>query len=108
MSGSASSGMRRIAQIPAITSTKVAVNTRKRLRAHQSIHRAITLHTSRGGHRELFTPDGLAVLPRQDGDLPRSAALEPARTFVGAASLFRQIDLRAHARHAHGGHGGHD
>ena len=50
------------AQMPASTSRSVPVKTRKRLRAHQSIHREIMLHPSRRVDAELLAGDGLAVL----------------------------------------------
>src|SRR5437867_2634779 len=95
MSGNASSGIRRKDQIPASTSNSVPVNTRKRFRAQQSIHRAITLHPSRGGYGDLFAGDSLAVFPRQDRDLPGSPASKLAGTFVDARSSFGECHWRA-------------
>src|SRR6266851_666747 len=108
ISGNASKGMRRNDQIPASTRRSVPVNTRKRFRAHQSIQRAITLHASRGVHAELLAGDGLAVLFRDDGDLPRSAAFELAGALVQAVSFVSEGDLRAHRGHPHRRHGGHE
>src|SRR3974390_3072365 len=76
MSGSASSGIWRMNQIPARTSRSVPAKTRNRFRAHQSIHREITSHTSRGVDVHLFVRDRLAVLLGEDRDLPRPAASE--------------------------------
>src|SRR5438132_1586726 len=50
MSGRASRGIWRIDQIPASVSRSTPVKTRKRLCAHHSMIREITLHTSRGIH----------------------------------------------------------
>ena len=52
------------------------MKTRKRFRAHQSIHREITLHPSRGVHAQLLAGDRLPVLFGDDRDLPCSAALQ--------------------------------
>src|SRR6266436_9085132 len=87
ISGKASSGMRRSPKMPASTRNSVPVKTRKRFRAHQSIHRAITLHSSRGVHTELFAGDSLAVFPRHNRDLPSSTAFKLAGTFVDARSF---------------------
>src|SRR5256885_14805863 len=84
MSGSASRGIRRRDQIPESTRSKVAMKTRKRLRAHQSIQREITLHASGGVHAEVFTGDGSAALPGDDRDLPGAATIEPHWAFIGA------------------------
>src|SRR5258705_12398644 len=57
MSGTASSGVAVIAQMPHSVSTIVPVNTRKRLPAHQSMIRAITWLSCPGllrGHRRLL------------------------------------------------------
>src|SRR6266446_4931996 len=90
ISGSASSGMRRIDQIPASTRSNVPVKTRKRFFAHQSIQRAITLHSSRGVDAQLLAGDGLAVLFRDDGDLPRPAAVELGRSFIKTIPFVRE------------------
>src|SRR5512135_2087155 len=107
ISGKASSGMFRIEKIPASTSRRIPVKTRKRLRAHHSIHREITLHSSFCVHRELLGGHGLAVLLRHDRRLPGAAILQVAAAFVQAAALVFELDHGAHRRHAHGGHGGH-
>src|SRR5882762_996981 len=96
ISGSASSGMRRNDQIPASTRSNVPVKTRKRFFAHQSIHRAITLHSSRGVQAHLFAGESLAVLFRDDGNLPSAAAVELARSFIEAISFVAQADRSAH------------
>src|SRR5438552_17230131 len=82
ISGNASRGMRRRDAIPASTSSSVPVKTRKRFFAHQSIQRAITLHSSRGVEAELFCDHALPVLFRDDGDLPSAAAIEFPGAFV--------------------------
>src|ERR1700674_1468204 len=73
MSGSASSGIWRKAQIPASTSSRVPVKTRKRFRPHQSIHRAITSHPPCGVHAHLLAGNDLTILFGKDRDLPSSA-----------------------------------
>src|SRR5579859_760125 len=78
ISGSASSGIWRNAQMPASTSSSVPVKTRKRLREHQSIHREITSHTSRCVHTQLFASYDLSVLLGQYRHLPGSAAFKLA------------------------------
>src|SRR5215469_8763370 len=93
MSGKASSGMRRNAQMPANTRKSVPVKTMKRFRAHQSIHREITLHPSRCAHGDLLIGDGLPVFSRKDRDLPCSTALKLPGAFVHAATFFREIHL---------------
>src|SRR5712664_2985307 len=107
MSGNASSGMRRSAQIPESTSRTVPMKTRKRFPAHQSIHREITLHSSRGVHGELFAGDDLPVFLGEDRDLPRSPAAQLTRSFIEPISFFSERNLRAHGGHAHRRHGGH-
>src|SRR5215831_11874272 len=79
ISGSASSGICRMDQMPASTSKSVPVKTRNLFRAHQSIHREITSHSSRGVHRGLLAGDNLPVFLGDDGDLPGSAACELPR-----------------------------
>src|SRR6202047_2702446 len=103
MSGNASSGMRRRAQIPESTSRSVPMKTRKRFCAHQSIHREITLHASRGVHAELLCRDELPILFGEDGDLPGSAAIKLSRTFIETVALVAESDRRAHRCHAHRG-----
>src|SRR5689334_24818662 len=93
ISGNASSGIRRKDQIPASTSSRVPVNTRKRFCAHQSIQREITLHSSRGVHAELFAGDDLAVLLRKNRDLPRSAAVEFPWALIEPVASFCQRNL---------------
>src|SRR5215470_10969519 len=92
MSGRASKGMFRNDQIPASTSSSVATKTRKRFCAHQSIQRAITLHSSRGVQAELFRGNGLSVLFRNDGDLPGSTAIELGGGLVNSVSFVGQSD----------------
>src|SRR5258708_18983312 len=76
MSGNASSGICRKAQMPVSTRRSVSMKTRKRFRAHQSIHREITSHPSRGVHAQLLGCDELAVLFCKDCGLPGSYALK--------------------------------
>src|SRR2546422_4935804 len=95
MSGNASSGMRRRAQIPASTSRSVPMKTRKRFRAHQSIHREITLHASFGVHRELFGAEHLPAATHDDADLPGSPGLEDTIPLVMPLPLsFRVLLMR--------------
>src|SRR5260370_41213756 len=108
ISGKASRGMRRSPQMPASTRKSVPVKTRKRFRAHQSIHRAITLHPSRGVHAELFASNSLSVFPRQDGDLPRSATFKLAGTFINAVGFFRESHGCPHCGHSHFWHPWHE
>src|ERR1700682_4229128 len=107
MSGNASSGMRRKDQIPAKTSSRVPINTRKRFCAHQSIQREITLHSFRGVHAELFACDDLPVFLGDERDLPRSPAAQLTRSFIEPISFVSERNLRAHGGHAHRRHGGH-
>src|SRR5215472_18742314 len=108
ISGSASKGMFRNDQIPASTSRRVATKTRKRFSAHQSIQRVITLHPSRGVEAELFRGDRLAILFRDDSDLPRSAAVELAGALVDSIPFFGERDGSTHRSHAHCRHSGHE
>src|SRR5229473_1768468 len=108
MSGNASSGMCRRAQIPESTSRSVPMKTRKRFRAHQSIHRAITLHPSRSVHAQLLAGDELAILFGEDCDLPGSAGFKPSRTFIEAVALVAEGDGCTHRRHAHCRHRRHE
>src|SRR5215831_8631050 len=108
ISGSASKGMFRNDQIPASTSRSVATKTRKRFSAHQSIQRAITLHPSRGVQTELFRGDGLAVLFRDDGNLPCTSALELGGALVDSVPFVGKSDRGTHRGHAHCRHSGHE
>src|SRR5215468_11174665 len=108
ISGSASKGMFRNDQIPVSTSRSVATKTRKRFWAHQSIQRAIMLHPSGGVQAELFRSDRLAVLFRDDGDLPGASALELGGTLVDSVPFVGKSDRGAHRGHAHCGHSGHE
>src|SRR5215469_17341661 len=87
ISGNASRGMFRNDQMPASTSKSVATKTRKPLSAHQSIHRAITLHTSRGVQAELFCRDRLSIFLRKNSDLPSASAVELNGALVDSASF---------------------
>src|SRR5260370_3785571 len=108
MSGNASRGIWRRAQIPVSTSRTVPMKTRKRFCAHQSIHREITLHASRGIHAQLLGRDELPILFCEDCDLPGSAALKLSRTFIEAAALVAESDGCTHRCHAHCGHRRHE
>src|ERR1700730_2630506 len=107
MFGSASKGILRNDQIPASTSSSVPVNTRKRICAHQTIQREITLHSSRGIHAELFAGDDLPVLLGKNRDLPRSPAVEFPRTLIESVAFFGESNLRSHCGHGHRRHGRH-
>src|SRR5215470_15064444 len=104
MSGRASSGMCRIDQIPAMTNKNVPVKTRKRFRAHQSIHREIMSHASRSVHAELFRANRLAILLCADGNLPGATASQGVRAFVNTIALIGEINRGAHSGHSHRGH----
>src|ERR1700691_5015947 len=108
MSCSASSGICRRDQIPVSTSNSVAVKTRKRFRAHQSIQRAITSHTSCGVHAQLFARDDLPVPLGEDRDLPGPATSQFARTLIESVAFVAQRDRRTHGGHAHGWHRRHE
>src|SRR6266478_4721549 len=100
ISGNASSGLRRSHQIPASTRSSVPVKTRNRLRAHKSIHRAITLHPTRGVDAQFLAGARLPVLLRGNGDLPCAATVELAGTLVDSVSFVAQGDRSAHRCHA--------
>src|SRR6266404_1568895 len=108
MSGNASRGIWRRAQIPVSTSRTVPMKTRKRFCAHQSIHREITLHTSGGVHAQLFGSDELAILFSEDSDLPGSTAFQLSRTLIEAVALVGESDGCTHRGHAHRGHRRHE
>src|SRR5712691_10910243 len=101
MSGNASSGMWPRDQMPAKTRSKVPVKTRKRFRAHQSIHRAITLHSPFGIHAQGLLGHGLSALLRHDGDLPGSSALQFPLALVTAVAFVRAFAHRTHRCHSH-------
>src|ERR1700720_1014896 len=108
MSGNASSGMCRREQIPAITNSSVPMKTRKRFRAHQSIHREITSHASRRVHAQLLVRDELAILLCEDCDLPGSAALKLSRTLIETVTLVAESYGCAHRCHSHCWHRWHE
>src|SRR6266436_4614005 len=108
MSGSASSGMWPMAQIPAITNSNTPVKTRNRLRAHHSMTRLITLHSSRRIECEVFAHDYLSVLSARDRHLPRAARSQIAAAFIEAASLVTRMDRRFHGSHSHLLHSWHE
>src|SRR2546423_12070216 len=77
ISGTASSGVRVIAQMPHTVRMTVPVNTRNRLAAHQSMIRSImtiapSLDARRllGRQRECLVPDFFAALFDADGNVP--------------------------------------
>src|ERR1700682_5892101 len=84
------------------------MKTRKRFRAHPSIHREITLHASRGVHAQLLGRDELAILFCEDCDLPGSAAFKLSRTFIEAIALVAESKGCTHRSHAHSGHRRHE
>src|SRR5260370_3787245 len=69
-------------QMPAITSRKVPVNTRNRLRAHHSMIQLITLHPSFSVHRELLCRDYSYVLASYNRELPRPARSQLPHYFI--------------------------
>src|SRR5215469_8167867 len=108
ISGNASKGIFRSDQIPASTSSSVATKTRNRFFAHQSIQRVTTLHSPRGIHADLFRGDGLPALFHDDGNLPRSTAIELAGGFVDSVPLVGESEWRTHRSHSHCRHGWHE
>src|ERR1019366_640419 len=108
MSGSASRGIWRNDQIPASTRSNVPAKTRKRFRAHQSIHREITSHSSCGIDVQLLTSYDLAVFLGKDCDLPCSATFKLARSFIKPVAPVAECDRDTHCRHAHCRHGRHE
>src|SRR5579859_2700720 len=94
--------------MPASTSSAVPMKTRKRFCAHQSIHREITLHASRGVHAKLLGRDELAILFCKDGHLPGAAAVKLSRTFIESIALVAESEGCTHRCHAHSGHRRHE
>src|ERR1700680_4891088 len=90
ISGTASSGVRVIAQVPHTVRMTVPVNTRYRLAAHPSMMRSIM--TVRSVARRLsgllrrqdecLLPDGFAALLHADGDVPFARHHHVARPHV--------------------------
>src|ERR1700687_3152888 len=97
-----------IAQIPASTSKSTPVKTRNRLRAHHSMIRLITLHSSRRVEREVLAHDDLSVLSGRDRYLPRAARSQIAVAFIQAAPLIARIDDCFHGSHSHVWHSRHE
>src|ERR1700687_4709687 len=93
--------MRPIAQMPASTNSNTPVKTRNRLRAHHSMVRLITLHSSRRIEREVLAHDDLSVLSGCARSLPRPARSELATAFVHATALVTRVDHRFHGGHPH-------
>src|SRR5580704_1509049 len=87
--------------MPAITSRSTPVKTRNRLRAHHSMVRLITLHSSRRIEREVLAHDDLSVLSGGDRYLPRAARSELAAAFVHATSLVSRVYHGFHGSHPH-------
>src|SRR6266851_1004796 len=90
-----------IAQMPASTNSSTPVKTRNRLRAHHSIVRLITLHSSRRIEREVLAHDDLSVLSGGDRYLPREARSQDATAFVHATALVTRVDHGFHGSHPH-------
>src|ERR1700678_920914 len=90
-----------IAQIPANTNNNTPVKTRKRLRAHHSMVRLITLHSSRRIEREVLAHDDLSVSSGGDRYLPCAARSQLAGAFVHAAALVTRLDHGFHGSHPH-------
>src|SRR5438874_2741334 len=92
ISGTASSGVFVIAQMPQTVRMTVPVNTRNRFDAHQSMVRSIMTEALRSTpsrpslcrHRQLLLPEALAVLHDIDGDVPRAGHHHVALTGVHA------------------------
>src|SRR6476661_6548146 len=90
ISGTASSGVRVIAQMPHTVRMTVPVNTRNRLAAHQSMIRSImtiapSLDACRGslrGQRQFLLADFLAALFHDHGDVPFAGHHHVARAHV--------------------------
>src|SRR5260370_4303755 len=80
------------------------MKTRKRFPAHQSIHREITSHPSRGVHAQLLGRDELTILFGKDCDLPGPAAPKLSRTLIETVALVAENYRCPHRRHAHCGH----
>src|SRR5713226_2417667 len=108
MSGRASSGIFLRDQIPAMTSRKVPVKTRKRFPTHHSMTREIISHPPFGSDGGLLRGDHLTVFHDRDRDLPGAAGLQGSWPFVESVSLFGQRDLPDHGSHAHLRHRGHE
>src|SRR5260370_12047915 len=108
MSGRASRGIRFMDQMPAITSRKVPVNTRNRLRAHHSMVQLITLHPSCSVHRELLGRDYSSVLASDNRDLPRPARSQITLAFIQTIAFVAEIYAGLHSRHTHRRHSRHE
>src|SRR5258705_13605227 len=110
MSGTASSGVAVIAQMPHSVSTTVPVNTRKRLPAHQSMIRAITWLSCPGllrGHRQLFRRELLSAPHRHHRHVPFARHHHLPFSPVDAIASGREVRFRSHLGHLHLRHGGH-
>ena len=83
------------------------MKTRKRFRAHQSIHREITLHPSRGVYAQLLADDELPVLFCEDGDLPGAPIFKLSRTVIEPVALVAESDGYTHRGHTHRRHRSH-
>src|SRR5437762_3127404 len=91
ISGTASSGVRVIAQMPHTVTITVPVNTRNRLPAHQSMIRSImTIAPSLDapgllrGQRQFLLADFLAALFHAHGDVPLAGHHHVAGTHIHA------------------------
>src|SRR6059058_2475333 len=109
MSGTASSGVLVIAQIPQTVMITVLVNTRNRFDAHQSMIRSIIDVYSarrarpdlRGGDGDFLLSDLLAVLPDADRRVPFPGHHDVAGTRVLPASGWFQLLVIPHLTHHH-------
>src|SRR6266481_4024667 len=103
ISGTASSGVRVIAQMPHTVRMTVPVNTRNRLAAHQSMIRSImTLAPSLDavgllrGQRECLLPNFSAALFHAHGDVPLSGHHHLPAPAIGTAPGGRQFRIALH------------
>src|SRR5262249_30393561 len=89
ISGTASSGVTVIAQMPHTVNAAVAVNTRKRLPAHQSMIRPIMFRDSLRRDGELLRTDLPASAPDDHGRVPVAGHHDLPRTPIHAAAGVR-------------------
>src|SRR5437667_11341706 len=104
ISGTASSGVRVIVQMPHTVSITVPVNTRNRLAAHQSMIRSImtvapSLDAPLGslrGDRHLLLAEFLAALFHAHGDVPLAGHHHVARSHVRARTRRLELHFVSH------------
>src|SRR5688572_23649914 len=106
MSGTASTGIERMAHTPHTVSITVPVKTRNRFRAHQSTTRSIMWLLR--GDRNLPPADFLAVALDADGRVPVAGHHHVAGPSIAPSTLVLQRDAVAHLGHLHFGHRGHE